>query len=127
MGNGKKIGRIVYREFSLDIPFGGRPPCYDIESNSAIFYGGATGFFPTDRGGLEEYGINTGEGKMYAVGGWSGRVSSVKGADHRSAAKIFDVEKLWTYETGGQIWMDFWVAEGVLYVACEDGYLYALE
>jgi outer membrane protein assembly factor BamB len=36
-------------------------------------------------------------------------------------------EKLWGYKTGGMVWTDPWVAEGVLYVASDDGYLYALE
>ena len=30
-------------------------------------------------------------------------------------------------QTGGMVWTDPWIAEGVLYVASDDGYLYALE
>ena len=62
---GKKDGRIVYREFRMDVPFCGRPPAYDIEANNAVFYGGATGFFTEPRGGIEEFGINTSEGKNW--------------------------------------------------------------
>ena len=29
--------------------------------------------------------------------------------------------------TGDMIWTDPWIADGVLYVASDDGYLYALE
>jgi serine/threonine protein kinase len=36
-------------------------------------------------------------------------------------------EKLWTFKTGGTIWVDPWVYEGVVFVASDDGYLYALE
>ncbi|HHH76292.1 MAG TPA: hypothetical protein ENL03_04640, partial [Phycisphaerae bacterium] len=34
---------------------------------------------------------------------------------------------LWSFETGGMIWADPWIDEGVVYVASDDGYLYALE
>jgi outer membrane protein assembly factor BamB len=36
-------------------------------------------------------------------------------------------ETLWSYKTGGMIWTDPWIADGVLYIASDDGYLYALE
>ena len=36
-------------------------------------------------------------------------------------------DKLWKFKTGSLIWMDPWVYEGVLYVASNDGYLYALQ
>ena len=36
-------------------------------------------------------------------------------------------KKLWSYKTDGRVWLDPWVDEGVLYVASDDGYLYALE
>jgi len=65
-GNGNKTGRILYREFSMDVPFCGRPPAYDIEANNAVFYGGAAGFFTQDQGGIEEFGINTSEGKNWS-------------------------------------------------------------
>jgi formylglycine-generating enzyme required for sulfatase activity len=65
-GSGKKDGRIVYREFSMDIPFCGRPPEYDVGGNSAIFYGGAATFLAgSSGGGFAEFGINTGEGKNW--------------------------------------------------------------
>ncbi len=35
--------------------------------------------------------------------------------------------KLWSYKTGGMVWTDPWIAEGVVYAASDDGYLYALE
>jgi formylglycine-generating enzyme required for sulfatase activity/outer membrane protein assembly factor BamB len=64
--DGKKDDRIQYREFSMDIPFCGRAPVYDIESNSPIFYGGAVTFMVGPKGGgFEEFGINTGEGKNW--------------------------------------------------------------
>jgi len=65
-GSGKTNGRIQYRPFSMDIPFSGRPPAYDIESNNAVFYGGAVVFLAGEKGGLfEEFGINTAEGKNW--------------------------------------------------------------
>jgi len=64
-GNGEKSEFIRYRQFSLDVPFCGRGAAYDIEAASTIFYGGATGYFPDERGKIEEFGINTSEGKNW--------------------------------------------------------------
>ena len=36
-------------------------------------------------------------------------------------------QMLWSFETGGMIWLDPWIAENVVYVASDDGFLYALE
>jgi len=36
-------------------------------------------------------------------------------------------KKLWSYKTGGSIWLDPWIPDGILYVASDDGTLYALE
>ncbi len=67
-GTGEKTGRIQYREFSLEHPFCGRPPSYDVEANSAVFYGGAVLFLSGEKGGeFEEFGINTGEGKNWSI------------------------------------------------------------
>ncbi len=33
---------------------------------------------------------------------------------------------LWEFKTGSRVWLDAWISEGVLYVASDDGYLYAL-
>ncbi len=76
-GDGDEDDRIVYREFSMDVPFCGRPPAYDVEANNAVFYGGATGFFTEERGGLEEFGINTSEGKNWTF------ITSDTGGRHR--------------------------------------------
>ncbi len=65
-GSGKKNGRIQYREFNMTVPFSGRPPSYDIEANSAVFYGGATVFLAGEKGGeFEEFGMNVIEGKNW--------------------------------------------------------------
>ena len=174
------------------------------------------------RGGASEGGNFGGnnttaivDGRMYAVGGWEGRVSAVKAGNFRSGQRIYEMpiepgdsrtirngtsdntlcvwddklffgtrqgnlycvdamigkrlwktklssptrcapsmstvlnsenaivyigcddgtlwavdavtgKTLWTYKTGGMIWVDAWIAEGVVYVASDDGYLYAL-
>lgn len=97
-GSGKANGRIVYRKFSMDIPFCGRAPVYDIEANSPIFYGGAVTFLAGEEGGgFEEFGINTGEGKnwtfiapdssipslMYGVWLWKKEDFRYGGDEHR--------------------------------------------
>ncbi len=65
-GDGVKQEYINYREFNVDVPFNGRPPSYDIEANSAIFYGGSTIFAEKEESGPEEFGINSGEGKNWS-------------------------------------------------------------
>jgi formylglycine-generating enzyme required for sulfatase activity len=75
-GDGTKTDLIKYREFSMDVPFSGRAPAYDIEAGNAVFYGGWT--LPTTdaRAGLVESGINTSEGKNWTF------ITSAMGGKH---------------------------------------------
>ena len=133
-GDGTETDFIKYREFSMDIPFCGRPPAYDIEANSAVFYGGATGFFTEKRGGLEEFGINTSEGKnwtfitpdsagrhrAYGVWLWKKEDFRYGGDEHRVS---FDETSL----IGLHVMRFFWRLQDARYVAKDGDRFYISE
>jgi formylglycine-generating enzyme required for sulfatase activity/outer membrane protein assembly factor BamB len=134
-GSGRKNGRIQYREFSMDVPFSGRPPAYDIEANSAVFYGGAVVFLAGEKGGeFEEFGLNVVEGKnwtfivhdsairsrMYGMVLWKKEDFRYGGDESRVS---FDE----TSRIGLHVMRFFWRMEDIRYVVQDGEQLYISE